>query len=80
MKTREHRYSVRPTRGLPFPIDMLRYDGSTVADEESSRRIERTHRFEDLDPEETVNLVRSSDHSWKPNAARWESYGWRVLP
>jgi hypothetical protein len=62
-----------------FPIDMLRYDASTVADERSSALIERTLRYEPIEAHEHVDLRKlTTIRGWKPNSARWESFGWSV--
>lgn len=62
----------------PFPLDMLRRDGSRAASPGDQERIERLSAdktedqsyFEDVE----IELVGGC----KPNTARWESFGWTV--
>lgn len=62
----------------PFPLDMLRHDGSRAASQADQDLIDRlsTEHATDHDvftPCE-INLIAL----WKPNTARWESFGWSV--
>ena len=73
---REITYTVRGY--WPFPTDMLRHDGSRAATETDQALIDRLSgdsapdraAFQNVD----INLVGP----WKPNAARWESFGWAI--
>lgn len=62
----------------PFPLDMLRRDGSrpeTVADREAIEALsgEHAHDRDDFQDVE-ISLVGPA----VPNTARWESFGWSV--
>lgn len=75
-------YSVQPVAlWRDFPLDMVRYDGSTFADESSARAAERTYGMtKNANERVTVHLVKlACDRNWCPNAQRWESHGWTVL-
>ncbi|MGX1786892.1 hypothetical protein ACWIGM_09160 [Bosea sp. NPDC055332] len=73
---KEFAYTVRGH--WPFPTDMLRHDGSRAATSDDQAVIDRLSgefapdrgAFEDAE----VKLIGS----WKPNTARWESFGWSV--
>ncbi len=73
---REFTYTVRGH--WPFPIDMLRHDGSHAATEADQAMIDRLSSdhapdraaFEDVE----INLVGP----FKQNTARWESFSWSV--
>lgn len=62
----------------PFPLDMLRHDGSRAASDADHAMIDRLSgdhapdraAFADVE----INLIAA----WKPNTARWESFGWSV--
>lgn len=64
----------------PFPTDMLRHDcarAATDADQAIISRLSREHApdraaFRDVQ----INLIAAE--GWKPNTARWESFGWSV--
>lgn len=72
-------YAVTQKRTRTFPLDMLRYDGSTLADESSANRAEGT-AFGSLKTGEFVMLKKLTvDAEWRPANARWESYGWEVV-
>lgn len=56
-----------------FPNDMLRYDGLEVVAGDLSQDEEA--------PGRDVILQRMKPpHGWYPTRARWESFGWRVMP
>ena len=84
MKTQDRFYTVTPIRPtLGFPLDMLRYDGSTFADETSAGVAERLISDTVRASAEgcAIKLVRYGAWSgWSPNDARWRSFGWRALP
>lgn len=73
---KEFRYTVKGH--WPFPLDMLRHDQSAAASTDDQAMIDRLSAdhapdraaFKDVE----INLVGS----WKPNTARWESFGWAV--
>jgi hypothetical protein len=66
--------------GGTFPLDMLRYDGSTFEFESDARREEGyIERGEPADAR-TVSLVRIAGRGWMPNTERWKSFVWRVEP
>jgi hypothetical protein len=70
---------------LQFPIDMLRYDSCYPANDQYSvirivdsldqniSAIEFDHK--------PINLIHNShgNKNWSPTAARWESFGYRVI-
>ncbi len=63
-----------------FPIDMLRYDGSSPAREEDSHRIEATFAGPNSAPGPTRLVRRQNDEDdWEPHKKRWESFGWSVV-
>jgi hypothetical protein len=69
-------YTVRGS--WPFPIDMLRHDQAVPATPQDKAEIERMSRDradsrEDFKPRD-INLIGL----YKPNTARWESFGWAV--
>jgi hypothetical protein len=74
-------YEVEGT--LPFPVDMLRYDGAFPEWETDSRKIESSIRMEEDGPVR-VRLVAYADKDTAethraPNKRRWESFGWKVV-
>lgn len=81
MKTVPIVYTVRGTG--PFPIDMLREDGSSPYSEQDSERIglsldERQQTHYDFQ----ITLIKHNgyQHSrWNPNSAKWKSFGWEVI-
>lgn len=79
-----HRYTVKRAGNMkfPFPIDMLRYDGSFPASELDSGKIHRTMDFtrenDTLDIE--IELAANTHSTWTPQDARWLSFGWEVVP
>lgn len=60
----------------PFPLDMLRYDQCHPAAETESGRIEATFRTHGLSSQ-PIGLKSYAETP--PTAARWESFGWRVV-
>lgn len=63
-----------------FPVDMLRYDACTPA--HSDDAISMVKHFRDYDYNEVRRvklMMRSSFAKTQPTAARWESFGWRVV-
>ena len=72
-KKKEVLYTVTGTG--PFPIDMLRYDCVHPATQGSADRVVAA-----LDPERTYLEHRAVVVRGKHcTAARWESFGWKVL-
>lgn len=67
----------------PFPVDMLRRDMSRAATSTDQAVIERLSKpyAEDRDAIRnavTINLVIPNAGRWRPNTARWQSFGWDV--
>lgn len=62
----------------PFPLDMLRHDVSRAASDADQALIDalsgETAPDRDAFQDVEINLVGS----WRPNTARWESFGWSV--
>ena len=67
---------------FPFPLDMLRYDGSFPASELDSGKIHRTMEFGRTEekPNLEIELSAISHSTWTPQDARWLSFGWEVVP
>ncbi len=75
-------YTVRGTG--PFPIDMLREDGSSPYSQQDSDRIEMSYdepvgnwanekHFQ-------ITLIKHNGYRhWTPNSAKWKSFGWEVI-
>jgi hypothetical protein len=63
-----------------FPIDMLRYDGCFPLEERDALAIARSIRGDDMTAEDArIHLVAYHESGgWKPTAARWESFGWKL--
>lgn len=67
----------------PFPPDMLRYDDARPATDADLALVERlsgevSPDGPDADAVQTVNLIMPEAGRRRPNAARWESFGWQV--
>jgi hypothetical protein len=67
----------------PFPTDMLRRDCSRAATPEDQAIVDRLSKdyAEDRDAIRnavTINLVMPNTEHWRPNTARWASFGWEV--
>ena len=75
----------RGTLFVPFPIDMLRYDGVSPNSEADSGEINRSfnsRRYGSENKEPIVVTVKKLSHGskkWLPESARWESFGWEVI-
>lgn len=82
MKQYYYVVEVNQTRGaLPFPVDMLRYDGLYPRGETDSGRITDT-----LQDWRAVPFGGSIELSgwhegvhWRPTYDRWDSFGWQVV-
>ncbi len=63
-----------------FPLDMLRYDGCWPESEKDAGLIRDTMEpgGTKITPLMVKVRARKSIH-WEPTAARWESFGWRVI-
>lgn len=75
------RYTVEGT--WPFPLDMLRHDGSVAASPEDQAKIDflSSESAPDRDAirtPRTIDLLIPLGGRRRPNAARWESFGWKV--
>lgn len=55
-----------------FPLDMLRYDACFPYEQTDSNRIERHDR-------RRIAFVRRGVNEGTGTAARWESFGWKVI-
>jgi len=65
---------------LPFPVDMLRYDGLAPADSDAVTAIESDPSGISDNLTVTVRLCRTvSSSRTTPTLARWRSFGWEVL-
>lgn len=66
----------------PFPLDMLRHDIAEPATPEDNTLIKRFCQDCSPEPERmgkiSVNLVMRDCGRFKPNTARWESFGWSI--
>jgi len=64
----------------PFPIDMLRFDGSFPRSGIDSGRIDQTLNYNN-DGKVVVELVQYSDLKISDGSRdkRWESFGWKVI-
>jgi len=72
-------YTVSGT--APFPLDMLRWDGSYPARSEDVDKLGKlTKRLTAERPVTRVTLFRRVDRKLnaRPNAVRWLSFGWVV--
>lgn len=69
------RYKFTVASCMPFPIDMLRYDGCYPVDTESATQISASIRREAEKPE-TYRVTLISDRP--PTDGRWSSFCWRV--
>jgi hypothetical protein len=76
----EIRYAVAPEGGrpIPFPIDMLRYDGSFPYEERDSWAIVASSNHDSADVREVVLMKLAVNNGWNPQTARWRSYGWEA--
>jgi hypothetical protein len=67
----------------PFPLDMLRHDQSRAAtpvDQEAIERLsgESAPDAESMSKPTSITLVVDHGGRFRPNAERWESFGWSV--
>ncbi len=62
----------------PFPLDMLRHDGSAAASLKDQGMIDRLAGESAPDRAAFKNVEISLAGPNKPNTARWESFGWAV--
>lgn len=68
----------------PFPVDMLRYDGSEPASEDDKKLIASLggkHPPEGYEGNEKtrISLVLNEDSYFRPAVGRWESFDWDVV-
>jgi len=79
MKLYVHEYKVIGSHDFPF--DMLRYDHSYPAREAEIEMDLAPHfggpRFREI---RVVSLRCVAPKPWHPTDARWDSFGWKVVP
>jgi hypothetical protein len=63
--------------GSHFPYDMLRYNQCWPASQEDAATIERASRPRERGP---FSVTLSTHSPNAPTEARWESFGWKVVP
>lgn len=61
-----------------FPVDMLRYDTCWPRSQEDTAKLERVSRRQHLRDDRPVRIALSSNGR-PPTAARWASFGWKVI-
>lgn len=75
MKCFEHLFVVIGTDR--FPIDMLREDQAFPMTEKDSEKIVSC-------PMESMTMIflkhRGVNEYWRPQATKWQSFGWTVMP
>lgn len=81
MSSEDFHYTVKGR--WPFPLDMLRRDRSVAASPEDQEHIDflSSPCAPDRDAIRTrrvINLVILGAGRWRPNTARWRSFGWDV--
>ena len=67
----------------PFPLDMLRHDQSVAESEADQALIDKLsgeYMPDDLEGNQVINLVMPDPGSFRPNAARWQSFSWGGVP
>lgn len=76
-----HTFTVRPKGTIPFPVDMLRYDGCYPSGETEAGKIAENLRSWGDDPDNRyVELEAVKDRpDWEPTGGRWDSFGWEVV-
>jgi len=75
MPTRNHFVNFTVEGAGEFPLDMLRYDGCYPRTEEDANRAQDRERGR-----RQVECTKPMCPSyWRPKAARWESFGWKVI-
>jgi hypothetical protein len=75
MKRYMHLYTVEGTGG--FPIEMLRRDGATPADEQDAHRIRDSYVKRPI--RQRITLRAIDIRPWTPISAQWQSFGWQVV-
>lgn len=66
----------------PFPLDMLRHDGSypaTADDQEKIERLSRACTIDGFGLSAKVRIQLRKGWSGLPNDERWQSFGWKVV-
>jgi len=71
-------YTYIVTGRWPFPLDMLRRDGSQAATPEEQEKIDRYSEISSPDPTDTNDVEIALVGPNPPLTARWESFGWKV--
>lgn len=84
-------FRVKPNQRMvfSFPIDMLRYDRCHPKGEDDSvlitgtfwrQRVSRTAAEEAEAADFSISIMKvGTSKTWRPRAARWESFGWEVI-
>ena len=72
----EHTYTV--VGHWPFPLDMLRHDGSRAASEADQALIDRLSGDHAPDKAAFLDVSITLTGPNKPNTARWESFTWSI--
>lgn len=62
----------------PFPLDMLRIDGSYPAAASDVCEITESVAYPERKRRRTINLLTVRDTNWLPVQSRWRLHGWRV--
>lgn len=73
---REHSYIAKGH--WPFPVDMLRHDGSRAATEVDQAMIDRLSGDHAPDRAAFCDVEIKLVGPFKPNTGRWESFGWEI--
>lgn len=73
-----HVYTYEVKGYWPFPLDMLRHDGSRAATPKDQAMIDRLSGDHAPDRAAFKDVSITLTGPNKPNTARWESFGWQV--
>lgn len=78
LASRTVRFTYTVSGSSPFPLDMLRFDGSYPLSQADVAEIAASICHDDPDKRRVINLVSTHDTNWLPTQARWRTFGWRV--